>query len=176
MVQRVPPKSVTRNCPPGCAISLRTITRNLLGHAGSSTTLVMPATHVPSRCSPGVITPDPRLLRDQRGSALTSQASVSRIIHSMGRSGVFPAALGRLHERFRTPVLPILLTSAMSLLAFVLDLVPGVGFALTVWLWTSLSGLSIGFGLTWAAVGLVWLAYLTRGFRRPAPQLDLKET
>ncbi|QOT21785.1 APC family permease [Paenarthrobacter sp. YJN-D] len=152
------------------------------------------------------------------GSALTSQASVSRIIHSMGRSGVFPAALGRLQERFRTPVLPILLTSAVSLLAFVLDLLtisslisfgalvafsvvnlavikhyfidekargargvvhnlvlPAIGFALTVWLWTSLSGLSIGFGLAWAAVGLVWLAYLTRGFRRPAPQLDLKE-
>jgi len=152
------------------------------------------------------------------GSALTSQASVSRIIHSMGRSGVFPAALGGLHERFRTPVLPILLTSAVSFLAFVLDLLtisslisfgalvafsvvnlavikhyfidekargargiihnlvlPGIGFALTVWLWTSLSGLSICFGLAWAAVGLVWLAYLTRGFRRPAPQLDLKE-
>lgn len=52
---------------------------------------------------------------------------------------------------------------------------PAIGFALTVWLWTSLSGLSIGFGLAWAAVGLVWLAYLTRGFRRPAPLLDLKE-
>lgn len=152
------------------------------------------------------------------GSALTSQASVSRIIHSMGRSGVFPAALGKLHARFGTPVLPILLTSIVAFLALVLDLLtisslisfgalvafsvvnlavikhyyfdkkgrgtrgvihnlmlPGVGFALTVWLWTSLSGLSLGFGLTWAAVGLGYLAYLTRGFRRPAPQLDLKE-
>ncbi|WP_416405042.1 APC family permease [Arthrobacter sp. LFS091] len=153
------------------------------------------------------------------GSALTSQASVSRIIHSMGRSGVFPAALGRLHERFRTPVLPILLTSAVSLLAFVLDLLtisslisfgalvafsvvnlavikhyyfdqkargahgvihnlvlPGIGFVLTIWLWTSLSGLSFTFGLIWAGVGLAYLAFLTRGFRKPAPQLDLKES
>ena len=152
------------------------------------------------------------------GSALTSQASVSRIIHSMGRSGVFPVAMGRLHERLRTPVLPILLTSAVSLLAFVLDLLtisslisfgalvafsvvnlavikhyyfdqkvrgargvihnlvlPGVGFVLTIWLWTSLSGLSFTFGLIWAGVGLAYLAFLTRGFRKPAPQLDLKE-
>lgn len=152
------------------------------------------------------------------GSALTSQASVSRIIHSMGRSGVFPAALGRLHARFSTPVLPILLTSAVSLLAFVLDLLtisslisfgalvafsvvnlavikhyyfdqnargargvihnlvfPGIGFVLTIWLWTSLSGLSFTFGLIWAGAGLAYLAFLTRGFRKPAPQLDLKE-
>lgn len=52
-------------------------------------------------------------------NALTSQASVSRIIHSMGRSGVFPAALGKLHAHFDTPVLPVLLISAVSLLAFV---------------------------------------------------------
>lgn len=152
------------------------------------------------------------------GSALTSQASVSRIIHSMGRSGVFPAALGKLHARFGTPVLPVLLTSAVSLLALVLDLLtisslisfgalvafsvvnlavikhyyfdqkergtrgivhnlvlPAVGFALTVWLWTSLSSLSLGFGLAWAAVGFAYLTFLTRGFRQSAPQLDLKE-
>ncbi|HKU29966.1 MAG TPA: APC family permease [Arthrobacter sp.] len=150
------------------------------------------------------------------GSALTSQASVSRIIHSMGRGRVFPAALGRLHPRFGTPVLPIVLTSCVSLLALVLDLLtvsslisfgalvafsavnvcvikhyffdrkargfkgmvqnlvlPAVGFVLTVWLWTSLSGLSITVGLCWAGLGLVYLAFLTRGFRRPAPQLEL---
>lgn len=52
---------------------------------------------------------------------------------------------------------------------------PGVGFALADWLWTSLSRLSLGLSLAWAAVGLGYLAYLTRGFRRPAPQLDLRE-
>lgn len=115
-------------------------------------------------------------------------------------------------------MLPILLTSAVSLLAFVLDLLtisslisfgalvafsvvnlavikhyyfdqkargsrgvihnlvlPGTGFVLTIWLWTSLSGLSFTFGLIWAGVGLAYLAFLTRGFRKPAPQLDLKE-
>ena len=154
------------------------------------------------------------------GSALTSQASVARIIYSMGRDGVLPRrAFGRLHPRWGTPITPILMTSAVSLLALVLDLVtvsalisfgalvafslvnlstiktyffergdrrgvravlrslvvPGVGFALTVWLWTSLTTTAITIGLAWAAVGAVYLAVLTRGFRRPTPQLQLDE-
>lgn len=52
------------------------------------------------------------------GSALTSQASVSRILYTMGRSGVVPRAFfGRLAPRFGTPVPAILLVSAVSLLA-----------------------------------------------------------
>lgn len=152
------------------------------------------------------------------GSALTSQASVSRIIYSMGRSGVLPPVLGSLHPRWRTPVLPIILTSAVALLALVLDLItvsslisfgalvafsavnlsvikhyfinqrerglkgvinnlllPGVGLVLTVWLWTSLSGLSFSLGLSWAGLGLAYLAFLTQGFRRSTPHLQLEE-
>ena len=152
------------------------------------------------------------------GSALTSQASVSRIIHSMGRGRVLPAAFGRLHPRLGTPVVPIIVTSGVSLLALVLDLttvsslisfgalvafsvvnlsvikhyfidqrnrgtgsllhnllLPGIGFLLTLWLWTSLSGLSFSLGLSWAALGLAYLAYLTRGFRRPTPHLQLED-
>lgn len=152
------------------------------------------------------------------GSALTSQASVSRIIFSMGRSRVLPAVLGRLHPRLRTPVVPIVLTSAVALLALVLDLttvsslisfgalvafsvvnlsvikhyfinqkergpkglvnnlvLPGTGLVLTVWLWTSLSSLSFSLGLAWAGLGLVYLAFLTRGFRRPTPHLQLED-
>lgn len=52
---------------------------------------------------------------------------------------------------------------------------PLTGFLLTVWLWTSLSGLTLLIGLCWLAVGFVWLAGVTRGFRRPTPVLDLKE-
>lgn len=152
------------------------------------------------------------------GSALTSQASVSRIIYSMGRGGVLPSVFGRLHPRLGTPVVPIIVTSAVSLLAFVLDLttvsslisfgalvafsvvnmcvikhyfinekdrglkgllnnvlLPGTGFVLTLWLWTSLSGLSFTLGLSWAALGVVYLACLTRGFRRSTPHLQLEE-
>jgi hypothetical protein len=30
-------------------------------------------------------------------------------------------------------------------------------------------------GLGWLAVGVVWLAVVTRGFRRPPPEMDLAE-
>ncbi|MFV0458720.1 MAG: APC family permease [Actinomycetales bacterium] len=153
------------------------------------------------------------------GSALTSQASVSRIIYAMGRDGVLPRRVfGRLSGR-GAPVAGIVATSAVALLALVLSLttisslisfgalvafsmvnlsvikhyavdgrrrqspadiasfivLPLIGFISTVWLWTSLSGLTLVVGLCWAAVGFGYLLVLTRGFRRPTPQLDLKE-
>ena len=153
------------------------------------------------------------------GSALTSQASVSRIIYAMGRDGVLPTGVfGRLSERFKTPVVAILCVSVVSLLAIWIDLgllagmisfgalvafsvvnlsvikhyyvdrreragiavlrnlvLPLIGFALTVWLWTSLSVQTFIVGLSWLAIGVVLLAIVTRGFRRPTPMLDLKE-
>lgn len=57
------------------------------------------------------------------GSALASQASVSRILYSMGRDGILPRSLfGTLSERFHTPTVAILIVSAVSLLAVVIDL------------------------------------------------------
>lgn len=153
------------------------------------------------------------------GSALTSQASVSRIIYAMGRDGVLPTRVfGRLSARFKTPVVAVLCVSAVSLLAIWIDLgllagmisfgalvafsvvnlsvikhyyidrkeragvqvlrnlvLPLIGFALTVWLWTSLSVETFIVGLSWLAIGVVLLAIVTRGFRRPTPMLDLKE-
>ncbi|NUT59088.1 MAG: amino acid permease [Agromyces sp.] len=153
------------------------------------------------------------------GSALTSQASVSRIIYAMGRDGVLPKRVfGRLSARFKTPVVAVLCVSVVSLLAIWIDLgllagmisfgalvafsvvnlsvikhyyvdrkeragiqvlrnlvLPLIGFALTVWLWTSLSVETFIVGLSWLAVGVVLLAIVTRGFRRPTPMLDLKE-
>lgn len=153
------------------------------------------------------------------GSALTSQASVARILFAMGRDGVLPRAVfGRLSARFGTPVLSILIVSAVSLLAVVIDLgllvemisfgaliafsvvnlsvikhffvdrrersgravvgnlvLPLIGFGLTLWLWTSLSPRTFVVGLAWLALGVVILAVVTRGFRRPTPMLDLRE-
>lgn len=153
------------------------------------------------------------------GSALTSQASVARILFAMGRDGVLPQALfGRLSRRFGTPVPAILVVSVVSLLAIVFDLtllsemisfgaliafsavnlsvikhffidgrqrsgvavlrnliLPLIGFGLTMWLWTSLSGRTFIVGLSWLVVGVLILAIVTRGFRRPTPMLDLKE-
>jgi amino acid transporter len=57
------------------------------------------------------------------GSALTSQASVSRILYTMGRDGVLPRAVfGRLAPRFATPVPAIAVVSLVSLLAVWLSL------------------------------------------------------
>ncbi len=52
---------------------------------------------------------------------------------------------------------------------------PGIGFVLTVWLWTSLSWLTLEVGLVWLAIGLGWLLVVTRGFQRPTPVLALEE-
>jgi len=52
---------------------------------------------------------------------------------------------------------------------------PLIGFAFTVWLWTSLSGTALTIGLIWLAAGFLWLLVVTRGFRRPTPVLDMKE-
>ena len=150
------------------------------------------------------------------GSALTSQASVARILYAMGRDGVLPRKVfGHVSVKFSTPTWAILVVSVISLLAVVIDLailasvvsfgalvafsavnltvvkhyfidegeknvlnnlvLPLIGFALTVWLWFSLSGEALTIGLIWLALGLLWLAVVTKGFRRPTPVLDMAE-
>jgi putrescine importer len=150
------------------------------------------------------------------GSALTSQAAVSRILYAMGRDGVLPRSVfGRLSARWKSPVGGIAVTSAVALLALVLELesvsslisfgalaafslvnlavikhyfferrqrgaggvlsnlvLPGAGLLVTVWLWTSLSSLALIVGITWCVLGIVWVAVITRGFRRPTPSLE----
>jgi amino acid transporter len=51
---------------------------------------------------------------------------------------------------------------------------PLIGFALTVWLWTNLSRLTLVIGLFWLATGMLWLVILTRGFRRPKPMIEMR--
>jgi hypothetical protein len=50
-----------------------------------------------------------------------------------------------------------------------------IGFLLTIWLWTNLSGLALKVGLIWLAVGFVWLLVVTRAFQRPTPVLEMEE-
>ncbi|MDT5239474.1 MAG: hypothetical protein QOD97_1672, partial [Mycobacterium sp.] len=54
-------------------------------------------------------------------------------------------------------------------------ILPVIGFALTVWLWFNLSWLTLEVGLIWLAIGLAWLLFMTRGFQRPSPVLELEE-
>lgn len=53
---------------------------------------------------------------------------------------------------------------------------PGIGVALTLWLWTQLSEIAFSVGLTWMGLGLVWLLSLTRMFRRKLPEITFEET
>jgi putrescine importer len=150
------------------------------------------------------------------GSALTSQASVARILYAMGRDGIMPRKVfGHVSMRFATPTFAILFVSVVSLLAIWITLaflasivsfgalvafsvvnlavikhyfvdegeknvinnliLPAIGFLLTAWLWTSLSGTTLVYGSIWLAIGFVWLLVVTRGFQRPTPVLDMEE-
>lgn len=152
-------------------------------------------------------------------SAVASQASVSRILFSMGRNNLLPPRIfGLLHERFRTPYLATIAVGVVSLLALVVPLdlassvisfgaliaftvvnlsvikhyaldqgqrrgsaalkyvvLPLIGVALCLWLWTSLSGVTFAVGLSWAALGFIWLVVVTRAFTRKVPTMDMRE-
>ena len=53
--------------------------------------------------------------------------------------------------------------------------VPAVGAAVDVWLLTNLDGTAITLGLIWLALGVVYLAVLTRGFRQPPPEVQFTD-
>jgi putrescine importer len=53
--------------------------------------------------------------------------------------------------------------------------IPLIGVLLTAWLWTSLSQTTFTVGGLWVLAGLLWLVYLTRGFRRRPPELRLTD-
>jgi len=54
--------------------------------------------------------------------------------------------------------------------------VPAIGTLLTIWLWTSLGADAFQIGLTWLAVGALYLLWLTRGFTRAMPKISFDET
>lgn len=56
------------------------------------------------------------------GSGMTGQVSVSRILYAMGRDGMLPRPLSRLHRRFGTPVVAAVVVSVFALSALFLSL------------------------------------------------------
>jgi putrescine importer len=54
-------------------------------------------------------------------------------------------------------------------------LIPLIGVLLTAWLWTSLSRTTFTVGGIWVLAGLVWLAFITRGFRQRPPELHMTD-
>lgn len=155
----------------------------------------------------------------QFASGIAAQASTSRLLYAMGRDAVLPRRLfGRIHPRYRTPALNILLTGAVGLIAVRLNLTtstsfinfgafvaftfvnlaviatylrerragrragllgsviaPAIGATVDIWLLTNLDSKALVLGLVWLAVGICYLACLTRGFRTPPPELTLEE-
>jgi putrescine importer len=58
---------------------------------------------------------------------------------------------------------------------FTMLLMPLVGIGVNIWLITSLDKWALVFGLGWLAIGIVYLIWLTRGFRKEPPELDFDE-
>jgi amino acid transporter len=52
---------------------------------------------------------------------------------------------------------------------------PAIGFALTIWLWTSLPALAFEIGGAWVLIGFIYLLGLTRFFRKKPPVMDFSE-
>jgi putrescine importer len=62
-------------------------------------------------------------------SGLAAQASVGRLLFAMGRDGVLPAGIfGKLHEKWRTPVLNLVFVGIVGLLALTLDITTSTSF------------------------------------------------
>ena len=54
-------------------------------------------------------------------------------------------------------------------------LLPLIGFSLTLWLWTSLSGQTFLYGGIWLLFGVLVLAWSTKFFSKPVPKMDFSE-
>lgn len=52
---------------------------------------------------------------------------------------------------------------------------PGIGVVLTLWLWTQLTEIAFWVGSIWVGLGLVWLLFLTRMFRRKLPKITFED-
>ena len=148
------------------------------------------------------------------GSALSSQASGSRILYAMGRDGQLPKKFfGALHPKYKTPTFNILLIGLISLSAIFLSLglvasfinfgafisfimvnvsvivlffkernwgikqiillflLPLIGALLDFWLFINLDSYSLMLGSIWFSLGILYLLFLTKGFKKPAPTM-----
>lgn len=62
-------------------------------------------------------------------SGVSAQAGASRLIYAMGRDGVLPnSTFGRLHAKFKTPYVSIILVGIVGLLALKLDITTSTSF------------------------------------------------
>lgn len=96
----------------------------------------------------------------QFASGLAAQASASRLLYAMGRDAVLPRKIfGRLSRKFHTPVLNLVITGAVGIVAVFLDVA------------TSTSFINFGAFTAFTLVNLSVIAYYLRQ-RREGNQLN----
>ncbi len=153
-------------------------------------------------------------------SAITGQASASRLLYGMGADRLLPQRIfAYVHPKLGTPVYSVLLmggihlsaalflryTEAAELVNFgallgfmavnlcvwrhfhhrlgqrhgrhalVNLILPIMAFAVCLGIWINLSPFALVLGTAWMGVGLVYLAFLTRGFRKALAELRLPQ-
>ncbi len=153
-------------------------------------------------------------------SAITGQASASRLLYGMGADHLLPRRIfAYVHPKLGTPVYSVLLmggihlagalflryTEAAELVNFgallgfmavnlcvwrlhfcrlgerrgrdaVVNLVlPVLAFAVCFGIWLNLSRFALVLGTVWMGTGLLYLAFLTRGFRKALAELRLPQ-
>lgn len=52
---------------------------------------------------------------------------------------------------------------------------PAIGAAVSLYLLTKLGHVALQIGGVWLAIGVVYLAVLTKGFRQPAPEMTFDD-
>ncbi len=145
-------------------------------------------------------------------SAITGQASASRLLYGMGRDRLLPHRIfAYVHPRLGTPVYSVLLMGILHLIGALLLkyteaaelvnfgafigfmavnlcvirhywlgnrerrladlLLPALGFVVCLYIWLHLSGLALMMGALWMAIGVIYLVWLTRGFKHEITRL-----
>jgi putrescine importer len=149
-------------------------------------------------------------------SAITGQASASRLLYGMGRDRLLPYRIfGYIHPKLGTPIYSVLLMGGVQLIGamllkfgeaaemvnfgafigfilvnlsairhyffrlgkrsaagFIHNLIlPGLGCGFCFYIWLNLSGLSLKLGALWMLLGLFYLIFLTRGFKKKLAEL-----
>lgn len=59
---------------------------------------------------------------------------------------------------------------------FLFLLIPIIGLTINFWLWTNLGTETLMIGGIWLTIGVIYLAFLTKMFRKPIPVVNLEET
>ena len=85
-------------------------------------------------------------------SGQEGQTAVSRILYAMGRDGVLPSSLDKLHKRYKTPVVAIVLVGVVSLI---------LSLALSQDMVSNLVSFGALFGFMVLNLSVIWKFYIT---------------